>query len=45
MTEADCVTVRGHDPWDVLVEAPTQSGTVAVALDGEAAVASITVEH
>lgn len=45
VTEADCVAVRERDPWEVLVEAPTPAGTVSVALDGEAAVASITVEH
>jgi hypothetical protein len=45
VTEADCVTVRGRDPWDVLVEAPTPTGIVAVTLDGDADVSSITVEH
>jgi hypothetical protein len=45
VTEADCVTVRGRSPWKVLVEAPTPTGTVAVTLDDEADVASITVEH
>ena len=45
VTEADCVTVRGSDPWEVVVDASTPTGTVAVTLDGDADVASITVEH
>jgi hypothetical protein len=45
VTEADCVTVRGRDPWEVVVDAPTPTGAVAVTLDGDADVASITVEH
>jgi hypothetical protein len=45
VTEADCVTVRGRDPWEVLVTAPTLTGTVSVTLDEERDITSITVEH
>lgn len=45
VTEADCVTVRERSPWQVVVEAPTPTGTIGVTLDGDTDVASITVQH
>jgi hypothetical protein len=44
ITEGDCVTVRNRDPWAVRVEAPTASGTLAVTLDADASVESLTIE-
>jgi hypothetical protein len=42
LTEADRVTVRGREPWSVLVEAPTPAGPLEVVLDDAAAVESVT---
>jgi predicted nucleic acid-binding Zn-ribbon protein len=44
VTDADCVTVRERDPWAVLVEAPTPSGTLGVTLDDDATVQSVTID-
>ncbi len=43
ITDGEHVTVRGRDPWDVLVEVPTPSGTLAVDLDESATVRSLTI--
>ncbi|WP_251329852.1 DUF7351 domain-containing protein [Haloplanus pelagicus] len=42
VTDPDRLTVRSRDPWEVLVEATTPSGTLAVTLDDDAAVRAIT---
>ncbi|MEF8813778.1 MAG: hypothetical protein V5A55_08170 [Halovenus sp.] len=44
VTDAACVTIRDRDPWAVTVDAPTPGGTVAVTLDADAAVDSITID-
>ena len=44
ITDAECVTVRDRNPWNVLVKAPTPHGTLGVTLDGDAAVRALTVE-
>ncbi len=44
VTDADRVTVRDRDPWAVTVEAPTPGGTVAVTLDADATVDSVTID-
>jgi hypothetical protein len=43
VVDADRVTVQRRDPWEVLVHAPTPSGSLAVTLDDEAAVDAVTV--
>lgn len=43
ITDGEHVTVRNRDPWDVLVEVPTSSGTLAVELDESATVRSLTI--
>lgn len=44
VTDADHVTVRRRDPWEVLVEAPTPSGTLEVTLDDGGSVRTLTID-
>ena len=44
ITDAECVTVRDRNPWDILVEAPTPHGILDVTLDADAAVCALTVD-
>jgi len=44
VTDAECLTVRSRDPWEVLVEAPTPAGRIDVTLGADAAVDSITID-
>jgi hypothetical protein len=43
ITDAKLTTVQSQDPWEVIVHAPTQSGSLAVRLDDEASIQSITL--
>jgi hypothetical protein len=43
ITDAELVTVQNRDPWEVIVDAPTQSDSLAVRLDDGGSVQSITV--
>jgi hypothetical protein len=43
ITDAKLTIVQSQDPWEVIVHAPTQSGSLAVRLDDEASIQSITL--
>jgi hypothetical protein len=44
MMDADCVTVRDHDPWEVLIEVPTATGQLDVTLADDATVHSLAID-
>jgi hypothetical protein len=44
VTDTDCITVRNRDPWTVRVDAPTHGETLAVTLDEDATVDSLTID-
>jgi hypothetical protein len=44
VTDGECVTVESRDPWEVTVEAPTPNGKLAVTLDADATIQSVTLE-
>lgn len=45
ITEADSVTIQNRDPWEILVEVPTPSGTLGVTLADDVSVQSVTVHR
>jgi hypothetical protein len=45
VTDAECLTVRTREPWEVRVEAPDPDGALAVTLGPDATVDSITIDR
>jgi hypothetical protein len=43
ITDAELITVQSRDPWEILIEAPTQTDSLTVRLNDDASVHSLTV--
>jgi hypothetical protein len=43
ITDAELMTVQSREPWDILIEVPTQTDSLTVRLDDDASVHSLTV--
>jgi hypothetical protein len=44
VANGQCVTIRHRDPWKVLVDAPTPEGALAVTLDDDGTVGTLTID-